>query len=118
MDTLKQFKTFDDLVFNPHPHFKDLGIQANLTLDNGYSFSVVANVEGGTFVYGNHPDTYEVAVFNQRGNPVPLSVSGDHLSYQQPHEISALMRQFEMDGILHEHLLVAIRQNYNERQPL
>lgn len=108
-------KTFDDLKFSPHAHAKDLGVQASLTLDNGYSFSVVANTEWGDMFYGNHPDTYEVAVFNQRGDFVPLSVSDDVLGWQEPHRITSLMHQFELDGVLHEKLLVDMRHEFNEK---
>ena len=109
-------KTFDDLTFTPHAHAKDLGVQASLTLDNGYAFSVVGNTDGGDFFYGNHPDTYEVAVFNQRGDFVPLSVSDDVLAYQAPHQITSLMRQFHLDGVLHEKLLVDMRHDFNEKR--
>jgi len=104
-------KTFDDLTFTPHAHAKDLGVQASLTLDNGYAFSVVGNTEWGDFFYGNHPDTYEVAVFNQRGDFVPLGKHDDVLGYQSPSQITALMRQFHLDGVLHEKLLVDMRNN-------
>ena len=109
-------KTFDDLTFQPHAHAKDLGVQASLTLDNGYAFSVVGNTDGGDFFYGDHPNTYEVAVFNQRGDFVPLSVSDDVLAYQAPHQITALMRQFHLDGVLHEKLLVDMRHDFNEKR--
>ena len=109
-------KTFDDLTFKPHAHFQDLAVQASLTLDNGYSFSVVANDDGGDMLYGNHPNTYEVAVFNQRGDPVPLSVSSDILGWQPPHQITSLMRQFHLDGVLHEKLLVDMRYDFNEKR--
>ena len=108
-------KTFDDLKFSPHAHAKDLGVQASLTLDNGYAFSVVANTDGGDLFYGNHPNTYEVAVFNQRGDFVPLSVSDDVLGWQPPHQITSLMHQFELDGVLHEKLLVDMRHDFNEK---
>ena len=109
-------KTFDDLTFTPHAHAKDLGVQASLTLDNGYAFSVVGNTDGGDFFYGDHPNTYEVAVFNQRGDFVPLSVSDDVLAYQAPHQITSLMRQFHLDGVLHEKLLVDMRHDFNEKR--
>ena len=109
-------KTFDDLTFTPHAHAKDLGVQASLTLDNGYAFSVVGNTDGGDFFYGEHPNTYEVAVFNQRGDFVPLSVSDDVLAYQAPHQITSLMRQFHLDGVLHEKLLVDMRHDFNEKR--
>ena len=108
-------KTFDDLKFSPHAHAHDLGVQASLTLENGYSFSVVANDDGGDLFYGNHPNTYEVAVFNPKGDFVPLSVSDDVLGWQPPHQITSLMHQFELDGVLHEKLLVDMRHDFNEK---
>ena len=108
-------KTFDDLKFGPHPHANDMGVLASISLDNGYAFSVVANDEGGDLFYGNHPDTYEVAVFNPKGDFVPLSVSDDVLGWQTPHQITSLMHQFELDGVLHEKLLVDMRQDFNEK---
>ena len=109
-------KTFDDLVFTPHAYFKDLAVQASLTLDNGYAFSVVANTDGGDMLYGNHANTYEVSVFNQRGDVVPLSITSDVLGWQSPHQITALMRQFELDGVLHEKFLVNLRHDFNEKR--
>ena len=109
-------KTFDDLKFGPHPHAKDLGVVASLTLDNGYAFSVVANTEWGGLFYGNHPDTYEVAVFNPKGDFVPLGKYDDVLGLQAPHQITALMRQFHLDGVLHEKLLVDMRHDFNEKR--
>ena len=108
-------KTFDDLNFTPHAHAKDLGVSATLTLDNGYSFSVVANTDGGDLFYGNHPNTFEVAIFNQRGDFVPLGVCDDVLGWQLPHQITALMHQFEIDGIKHEKLLHDLRRDFNEK---
>jgi len=109
-------KTFDDLKFTPHPHAKDLGVQASLTLDNGYAFSVVGNTEWGDFFKGNHPDNYEVAIFNPKGDFVPISVSDDVLAYQAPHQITSLMHQFELDGVLHEKLLADMRHDFNEKR--
>lgn len=108
-------KTFDDLKFGPHPHAKDLGVVASLTLDNGYAFSVVANTDGGDLFYGNYPNTFEVAIFNQRGDFVPLGTCDDVLGWQLPHQITALMHQFEIDGIKHEKLLHDLRNDFNEK---
>ena len=108
-------KTFDDLKFGPHPHAKDLGVVASLTLDNGYAFSVVANTDGGNAFYGDDPHTFEVAVFNPKGNFVPLSVSDDVLGWQAPHQITSLMHQFELDGFAHEKLLFDLRSDFNEK---
>lgn len=98
-------KTFDDLKFNPHSSAKDLGIQASLTFDNGYAISVVSNVDGGSCFYGDHPNTYEVAVFNQRGDFVPLQPHDDVLGWQDKLQVSKLMNQFQQDGLKHEKLL-------------
>ena len=104
-------KTFDDLTFTPHAHAKDLGVQASLTLDNGYAFSVVGNTDGGDFFYGDHPNTYEVAVFNPRGDFVPLQPHDDVLGWQDSMQVSKLMSQFQQDGMQHEKLLHSIKQN-------
>ena len=109
-------KTFDDLTFTPHANAKDCGVQASLTLDNGYAFSVVGNTDGGDFFYGDHPNTYEVAVFNQRGDFVPLGKHDDVLAHQSPLQISKLIKQFDLDGVLHEKLLVDIRQDNIQQQ--
>ena len=68
-------KNFDDLKFTYDESM--MRWMASLTLDNGYSFSVIAGNDDGAFqpFYGRYPDTFEVAVFNSDGNFVPLSVS-------------------------------------------
>ena len=104
-------KTFDDLNFQPHAHAKDMGVQASVTFDNGYSISVVANDEGGTGFYGNHPNTYEVAIFNQRGDFVPLQPHDDVLGWQDSLQVSKLMSQFQQDGLQQEKLLHKIKQD-------
>ena len=102
-------KTFDDLNFQTHAHAKDMGVQASMTFNNGYSISVVANDEGGDCFYGNHPDTYEVAVFNQRGDFVPLQPHDDVLGWQDSLQVSKLMSQFQQDGLQQEKLLRSIK---------
>ena len=52
-------KTFDDLNFQPHAHAKDMGVQASMTFDNGYSISVVANLEA--IAYGIIPTLTRIA---------------------------------------------------------
>ena len=109
-------KTFNDLNFQSHPQAEDLGVQARMTFDNGYAISVVGNTEGGDFFYGDHPNTYEVAVFNQRGDFVPLGKHNDVLAHQSPLQISKLIKQFHLDGVLQEKLLVDIRQDNIQQQ--
>lgn len=107
-------KTFDDLKFGPHPSAKDLGIVASLTFDNGYAISVVSNVDGGSCFYGDHPSTYEVAVFNQRGDFVPLQAHDDVLGWQDKLQVSKLMSQFQQDGVQHEKLLRDIKDKNDD----
>jgi hypothetical protein len=108
-------KSFDDLNFTYDESM--MRWMASLTLDNGYLFSVIAGNDDGAFqpFYGRYPDTYEVAVFNPDGNFVPLAISDDVLAWQQPHRITSLMHQFEMDGKAHEDLLVAMRADFNKK---
>jgi hypothetical protein len=37
------------------------------------------------------------------------------LGWQLPHQITALMHQFEIDGIKHEKLLHDLRRDFNEK---
>ena len=106
-------KTYDDLNFTYDESIKRW--HASLTLDNGYSFSVIAGDTNDNPFYGCYPHTFEVAVFNPDGSWVPLSVSDDVLGWQQPHRITSLMHQFEMDGKAHENLLIALRSDFNEK---
>jgi len=103
-------KTFDDLKFTYDESM--MRWMASLTLDNGYSFSVISGNDDGAFqpFYGRYPDTYEVAVFNPDSSWVPLGAYDDVLGWQKPSQVTSLMRQFEMDGQAHENLLVAMRQ--------
>ena len=114
-------KSFDDLNFTYDDSIRRWS--ASLTLDNGYLFSVIAGNKDDqwSIAYGSYPDTFEVAVlnneFDDNGNRkmVPLGVSDDVLAYQQPHRITSLMNQFEMDGKAHEDLLVAMRRDFNKK---
>ena len=60
---MKEYKTFEDLVFKPHvnPFFE--GLQAIIFFPNGYGASVVF----GKNFYSNGVDTYEIACL--KGNP-------------------------------------------------
>ena len=50
-------KTFDDLVFKPHPNTFNVGaIQAIIEFENGHSISVVG---GGQGLYGNGVSSFE-----------------------------------------------------------
>ena len=109
-------KNFDDLKFTYDDSIRRWS--ASLTLDNGYSFSVISGNDDGAFqpFYGRYPDTYEVAVFNLDGHFVPLGLYDDVLGWQKPSQVTLLMRQFAMDGKAHENLLIAMREE--ERKEL
>ena len=109
-------KNFDDLEFTYHEDIKRW--TASLELDNGYLFSVIAGDKDDQWSvpYGSYPDTFEVAVFNEDGDFVPLSVSDDVLGWQEPHRVTSLMHQFEMDGKAHEDLLIAMREEKREKK--
>ena len=108
-------KSFDDLNFTYDGSIRRWS--ASLTLDNGYSFSVIAGdiKDEWSSPYGVYQnDTFEVAVFNPDGDWVPLSAYDDVLGWQGPSQLSSLMRQFSMDGKAHEDLLVAMREEYKK----
>ena len=108
-------KSFDDLEFTYDDSIRRWS--ASLTLDNGYHFSVISGNDDGAIqpFYGRYPDTFEVAVFNEDGNWVPLGTYDDVLGWQDRNQVSSLIRQFEMDGQTQENLLVAIRADFNQK---
>ena len=115
-------KTFDDLKFTYDNSIRRWS--ASLTLDNGYLFSVIAGDinDGWSLPYGTYQnETFEVAVFgtqfddNGDRKKVPITWHDDVLGWQEPHRITSLMHQFEMDGKAHEDLLVAIRADFNQK---
>jgi len=70
-------KTFKDLVFNAHANINN-GVQAKLDLGNGLEISVVSMKNGGHGLYGDVTEgTYEVAVFQETGKPIPPKVNAD-----------------------------------------
>jgi len=60
-DFFEEFKvkTFEDLVFNPHPHAKG-GVQAIMKFQNGHSISVVGGSNGYLRLYGDGVTTFEI----------------------------------------------------------
>ena len=107
-------KSFDDLKFTFDESTRRW--RASLTLDNGYSFSVIAGKDDDyNPFYGRYPDTYEVAVFKPDGGWVPLAVSDDVLAWQQADRIASLRHQFEMDGKAHKDLLLAMLADFIEK---
>ena len=98
---MKNLKSFSDLDFSADPD--DLKtIRARLQLGD-YTVSVVTSlgVQRG-FSYGTLPSqTFEVAVFDYKGDFVPLSVADDVLGWQSLVQLNYLMAQLQADDVEH-----------------
>ena len=96
---MKNLKTFADLDFTADSD--DLKtIRARLQLGD-YTVSVVTwlGVERG-FSYGTLPSqTFEVAVFDAKGDFVPLSVADDVLGWQSMDQLNYLMAKLQADDV-------------------
>jgi hypothetical protein len=96
---MKNLKSFSDLDFSADPD--DLKtIRARLQLGD-YTVSVVTSlgVERG-FSYGTLPSlTFEVAVFDYKGDFVPLGVADDVLGWQSLGQLNYLMAQLQADDV-------------------
>ena len=96
---MKNLKTFADLDFTADSD--DLKtIRARLQLGD-YTVSVVTSlgVQRG-FSYGTLPSqTFEVAVFDYKGDFVPLSVADDVLGWQSLGQLNYLMAQLQADDV-------------------
>jgi hypothetical protein len=84
-------KTFNDLEFNQHPNSSlefDMGVQARLDFDNGFSVSVVK----GPHTYGGDKGLYELAVFKDGeihyNNPI---ANGDVVGYLREEDVTDAM---------------------------
>ena len=96
---MKNLKNFSDLDFSADSD--DLKtIRSRLQLGD-YTVSVVTwlGVERG-FSYGTLPSqTFEVAVFDAKGDFVPLSVADDVLGWQSMDQLNYLMAQLQADDV-------------------
>ena len=96
---MKNLKNFSDLDFSADSD--DLKtIRARLQLGD-YTVSVVTSlgVNRG-FSYGTLPSqTFEVAVFDAKGDFVPLSVADDVLGWQSMDQLNYLMAQLQADDV-------------------
>ena len=96
---MKKLKNFSDLDFCADSD--DLKtIRARLQLGD-YMVSVVTSlgVNRG-FSYGTLPSqTFEVAVFDAKGDFVPLSVADDVLGWQSLDQLNHLMAQLQADNV-------------------
>ena len=109
--------SFDDLEFQPHHSIRN-AVQARLDFDNGFSISVVASdmPEGqrGSF-YGNVSDNeYEIAIYDDNNDYVPLQFSDDVLGYQSPLSVSNHMRDAQINGKSWARLLQKLRDDFRK----
>lgn len=108
--------SFDDLEFKPH--IMGNAVQARLDFDNGFSISVIASdmPEGqrGSF-YGNVSDNeYEIAIYDDNGDMVPLQLSDDVLGWQSPLSVSNHMRDAQINGKSWVGLLQKLRDDFRK----
>ena len=102
-------KTFDDLVFKPHPHAVHLketygsqpnidpyieerfsGVQSRMEFPNGYEVSVLCGVQ----FYSNGHDTYEVGVF-YRGMDTQFFPTGSVAGWKTRDEVTEIMKRVQ-----------------------
>lgn len=110
--------SFDDLEFKPHSSTLDNAVHAVLRFENGFSISVVASdlPEGqrGSF-YGNVTDNeYEIAIYDDNGDYVPLQLSDDVLGWQSPLSVSNHMRDAQINGKSWVRLLQKLRDDFRK----
>ena len=84
-------KTFDDLVFKPHPLGRG-AVHAKLDLGNDIEVSVV----GGPGLYGNGVTSFEVAAFYiTLGKFVPFEDGQDVSGYNSKEEVTKIINKLE-----------------------
>jgi hypothetical protein len=83
-------KTFDDLVFKPHPMGRG-AVQARMDLGNDIEVSVV----GGPGLYGNGTTSFEVAAFYKTlGKFVPFE-NDDVSGWNSKEEVTKIINRLE-----------------------
>jgi hypothetical protein len=83
-------KTFDDLVFKPHPMGRG-AVQARMDLENDIEVSVV----GGSGLYGNGTTSFEVAAFYKTlGKFVPFE-NDDVSGWNSKEEVTKIINRLE-----------------------
>ena len=84
-------KTFDDLVFKPHPLGRG-AVMARLDLGNDIEVSVV----GGSNLYGNGTTSFEVAAFYKTlGKFVPFEDGQDVSGWNSKQKVTKIINRLE-----------------------
>jgi len=89
-------KTFDDLIFKPHPVGMG-GKLAQMELGNGYTISVVGGRKG---LYGDGETTFEVAMFDRTGEMLRLSEDDQVLGWQTIDQVNEIIKKFDEEPVL------------------
>jgi hypothetical protein len=85
-------KTFNDLVFQPHPNLGHLGgVQARLDFDNGFGVSVVKS----QYTYGGDKGLYELAVFKDGNITYDTPITNDVIGYLRPMDVTDVMEKIQ-----------------------
>lgn len=86
---------FTELNFEPHPHYKEDGVQAKHFFSNGYGVSVV-RFPGS---YGYQDDLYEVAVIQGNYDSFELCydtpITDDVLGHRDEIDIENILEEVE-----------------------
>jgi len=84
-------KTFDDLIFKPHPVGRGC-VQAKLDLGN----DIVVSVVGGDGLYGDGKKTFEVAAFYKTlGKFVPMPDGEDISGWNTKEQVTEIINYLE-----------------------
>ena len=85
-------KTFQDLVFGPHPvGYGYFDTQAKMTFPNGYGVSVVT----GSHAYSSEGRPYEVAIFDGNGLTYDTPITDDVIGHQTAEDVTDIMRRVQ-----------------------
>lgn len=84
------YKTFDDLIFNPHPAGFG-GIQAKMDFKNGFGVSVVQ----GEMLYTNNSNEYELAVLKNGSLCYSTHITNDVLGYLSKDDVTSVMKAIQ-----------------------
>ena len=94
MNIIKQldlnYKTFDDITFNPYP--VDKGVQGVIMFKNGYGVSVVSH----QMSYGGKLGLYEMAVLDKNGKlTYDTPITNDVIGYLTPEQVTEKLIQIQ-----------------------
>jgi len=90
-ETTKELKTFEDLVFKPHPNVPYLMTQARMDFDNNYGVSVVT----GEGAYSTPDSPYELAVMLNGNITYNTHITNDVIRHLNKEGVTEIMKQVQ-----------------------